>query len=70
MSSPYRKWPAAVLGVALATSAFAGEFPIGAWFPGLYHTDKAQWGARLDSVLVAGSMRRMRSTGIRLARTP
>ena len=27
-----------------------GEFPIGAWFPGLFNTDQAEWNARLQLV--------------------
>lgn len=44
----------AVLSMAFATTPSGAEFPIGAWFPGLYHSDKAQWSARLDSVLAGG----------------
>ena len=41
----------AVLLWSEAGRAQDGEFPIGAWFPGLFHADSADWGDRLDLVV-------------------
>ena len=51
----YRGWLlAAVLLVAGGPLDAQGEFPIGAWFPGMTEGDSTHWAARLDSVKAAG----------------
>ena len=39
------------VSLLLSSSGWAQEaFPIGAWFPGVYNNDQAQWNARLQLV--------------------
>ena len=45
---------AAVFLVAGGPLGAQGEFPIGAWFPGMTHGDSTYWAARLDSVKASG----------------
>ena len=38
----------------LSGPARAQDFPIGAWFAGMFHGDNTQWATRLDTVQATG----------------